>query len=279
MAPLNIDHLSPLQKTLLITLNGRVVDAARRRPLLSDAKAVELADNLDYDLTTVKLTSGVPEAVAIRSRMLDRAVTTFVREHRDAVVVELGCGLETRRWRLTASQDALWREVDWYDVDFPEVVELREKLMSETERGHSVGVSLLDPSWTDTIPKDRPAVIVSDGVLGFLSEDENRRILRRITDHFPRGQLVFNAYTRFTARMNGRFTKVVGMPADFQGYGIADPTDIVALDPALTYIDEQFGDAAPERDQLNLAYRLLAQVFANWRGQARRGVWIVRYRF
>ncbi|MGH8879964.1 MAG: hypothetical protein ACRD0P_21875, partial [Stackebrandtia sp.] len=73
MKPLNIDHLTPLQKTLLITLNGRVVDSASKRPLLDDAKAAELARGIDYDLATVKLTAGVPEAVAIRSRMLDRA--------------------------------------------------------------------------------------------------------------------------------------------------------------------------------------------------------------
>jgi O-methyltransferase involved in polyketide biosynthesis len=279
MTPLNVDHLTPLQKTLLITLNGRVVDAASTRPLLGDTKATELARAIDYDLASVKLATGVREAVAIRSRMLDRAVTAFVREHPDAVVIELGCGLETRRSRLTADDHTFWRDVDWYDVDFPEVIALREALMSATDRGHSVGVSLLDPSWTDTIPGDRPAVFVSDGVLGFLSEEENRQVLGRITEHFAEGQLVFNAYTKFTARMNGRFTKVVGMPQDFRGFGIAEPEDVIALNPALTFIDEQFGDAAPERDQLNLAYRLLARIFANWRGQARRGVWIVRYRF
>ncbi|THV42044.1 class I SAM-dependent methyltransferase [Glycomyces buryatensis] len=279
MKSLTIDHLTPLQKTLLITLNGRVVDGARSRPLLGDTKAAELAGGIDYDLGTVKLTSGVPEAVAIRSAMLDRAVESFVRGHSGAVVVELGCGLETRRSRLTSRDDPIWRDVDWYDVDFPEVIELRDALMPPPDRAHSVGVSLLDPSWTETIPADRPAVIVADGVLGFLSEEENRQVLGRITDHFAEGLLVFNAYTKFTARMNGRFTKVVGMPEDFRGFGIADPKEIVALNPALTFIDEQFGDAAPERDRLNLAYRLLARVFAKWRGQARRGVWIVRYRF
>ncbi|GAA4905818.1 O-methyltransferase involved in polyketide biosynthesis [Stackebrandtia albiflava] len=279
MTTVTIDHLTPLQKTLLITLNGRVLDANRKRPLLDDAKAVELARGIDYDHSTVRLGAGVPEAVAIRSRMLDRAVTAFVHRHRDAVVVELGCGLETRHWRLTASEPEPWRDVDWYDVDFPEVIALRETLMDEADRGHSVGVSLLDSTWTDTIPGDRPAVILSDGVLGFLSEDDNRRVLRRITDHFATGELVFNAYTRLTARMNGRFTQVVGMPHDFRGYGISDPEDVTALNPALTFIDEQFGDAAPERDKLNLAYRLLARLFAGWRGQARRGVWVVRYRF
>ena len=52
------------------------------------------------------------------------------------------------------------------------------------------------------------------------------------------GELVFNAYTKFVARQNGRFTKIVGMPADFTGYGIDDPQDIVDLNPALTFVEE-----------------------------------------
>lgn len=270
----NLDHLTPLQKTLLITLRGRALDRRLPRPILNDALAAEVAERLDYDLETVKLPMGVTEAVAIRSRMLDRAVSEFVAAHPDAVVVELGCGLETRRARLDVPET-----VDWYDVDFPEVVEVRDNLLPPPDHARSIGVSLLDPSWTDSIPADRPAVIVSDGVLGFLTEEQNRQVLGRITEHFASGLLAFNAYTKFTARMNGRFTKVVGMPADFQGFGIADPQDVVALNPALVFVDERFGDAAPERDRLNLAYRILARVFAAWRGQARRGVWIVRYRF
>jgi O-methyltransferase involved in polyketide biosynthesis len=270
----NIDHLTPLQKTLLITLRGRAVDCRSARSILGDARAAEVAERIDYDLEAVKLPMGVREAVAIRSRMLDRGVEEFLRDNPDAVVVELGCGLETRRSRL-----ALPDTVDWYNVDFPEVVAIRDALLPPAERDHSIGASLLDPSWTDTVPGDRPTVLVADGVLGFMTEDQNRRVLTRITEHFSEGLLIFNAYTKLTASMNGRFTKVVGMPEDFRGYGIADPQDVVALDPALTFVDERFGDAAPERDLLNPAYRVLARIFAAWRGQARRGVWIVRYRF
>ncbi len=274
MATHSIDHLTALQKTLLITLRGRTEDARAKRPILADELAAATADRLDYDLETVTLPMGVREAVAIRSRMLDRAVADFLRAHQDAVVVELGCGLETRRWRLDVPDT-----VDWYDVDFPEVVGLRRELFPALPRVHPIGVSLLDPAWAEAIPADRPTIVVADGVLGFLSEEDNRNVLRRITDRFERGVLVFNAYTRLTARMNGRFTKVVGMPADFQGFGFDDPLVPVALNPALTFVDERFGDAAPERDRLNLAYRLLARVFAAWTAQARRGVWIVLYRF
>ncbi|MGI5219166.1 class I SAM-dependent methyltransferase [Nocardia sp. CA-290969] len=271
----SIDHLTPLAKTLLITLKGRALDSAEKKPILSDDLAADLVRRLDYDLDTVKLTLGVPAAIAIRSSMLDRAVRNYIHDHPDAVVVELGCGLETRMNRLDPPET-----VDWFDIDFPEVIELRKALLPQRTNAHQIGISLLEPTWTDTIPAARPTVLVADGVLGFLTESDNRQILTHITDHFTgSGELVFNAYTKLAARMNGRYTKVVGMPADYRGFGISEPRDVVALNPGLTFVEEQFGDASPEAGQLNIGYRLLAALFARWRAQARRGVWVVRYRF
>lgn len=267
------DRLSPMQKTLLITLAGRAADARLRRPLLGDDLAAETLGRLE-GAEQMKLPLGVRESVAIRSAMLDRAVEGFIRTHPDAVVVEIGCGLETRMFRLEAPST-----VDWYDQDFPEVVELRKRLLPHRENAHLVGRSLFDPGWADEIPRDRPTIVVADGVLGFLSEAGNRRVLTQLTDQFAGGELVLNAYTPFVAAMNGRFTKVVGMPKDFRGFGMNDPHELVALNPALSFIEEQFGDAAPERDLLNPVYRIMGRWFAAWPAQARRGVWIVRYRF
>lgn len=274
MATLSIENLSPMQKTLLITLQGRAIDARSKRPLLGDDLAAQTLDRLDEDARGLKVPVGVRESVAVRSAMLDRAVAAFIRTHPDAVVVELGCGLETRMFRLDPPPT-----VDWYDVDLPEVVELRRRLLPTRANAHPVGKSLLDPDWAAGIARDRPTIVVADGVLCFLSEAGNRQVLTQLTDHFPGGELVFNAYTKFVAAMNGRFTHVVGMPKDFRGFGIDDPDELVAMNPALQFLEEKFGDAAPERDLLNPAYRVLGRLFAAWPAQARRGVWIVRYRF
>lgn len=270
----SIDHLTPVQKTLLITLKGRALDSRSKNPILGDPLAADLVRSLDYDVDTVKLGPGVPDAIAIRTSILDRAVRTFIHAHPDAVVVELGSGLETRMFRLDPPST-----VDWYDVDFPEVIELRGELLPHRENAHPVGVSLLDAGWTDTIPSDRPTILSADGLFGFLSADGNKRVLTHITEHFAGGEIVSNAYTKVAARMTGFYTKSVGMPTSFRGFGIDDPRDVVGLNPRLTFVDEQTGAAAPESERLTPFYRLLARWFARWPAQARRGVWVVRYRF
>ena len=59
---------------------------------------------------------------------------------------------------------------------------------------HSVPVSLAEKHWPDTIPADRPTMLVADGLFAFLSEPVIVGIFRRITDHFGSGELAFNDY-------------------------------------------------------------------------------------
>jgi hypothetical protein len=96
-----IDHLTPIEKTLLITLTSRALDARTNRPLLGDRLADKVHGRLGFDVGALKLSGTVKIAVAVRSRMLDRIVGGFIAAHPNAVVVELGCGLETRMHRLS----------------------------------------------------------------------------------------------------------------------------------------------------------------------------------
>lgn len=270
----SIEHLTPFQKTLLITLKGRALDNVAKTSLLRDDVASYLMDRIDYDFDTVKLGAGVTEGVAIRTSILDRAVDDFVRAHPDAVVVELGSGLETRMDRLEPPAT-----VDWYDVDFPEVTTLRQQLMPERDNAHTVGVSLLDPTWTATIPRDRPAMLVADGLLGFLTEHDSARVLKRITEHFTGGELVTNAYTKLTARLTGHYVNTVGISKNYRAFGFNDPRYLSMLNPELRYVDEQTRANAPESQRLSRMARLNVRLLSRWPVQARHGVWVLRYRF
>lgn len=270
----SIEHLTPLEKTLLITLKGRALDSMAKTSFLRDDLAADLAGRLDHDLGTVSLGLGVQEGIVIRTSMLDRAVDAFVRAHPDAVVVELGSGLETRMSRLDPPVT-----VDWFDVDLPDVIALRGAMMPVRENAHPVGASLLDPQWTETVPADRPTILVADGLLGFLSEKEITNLLRRITGHFAGGQLVTNAYTRFTARLTGRYTSSVGILRGYRGFGFDDPRHLATFDPALSFVDEQTRATAPERRLLSGTARLNLCLMTRWPSLLRHGPWVVRYRF
>jgi O-methyltransferase involved in polyketide biosynthesis len=98
----------------------------------------------------------------------------------NAVGLDLGAGLDTRVVRLAPPST-----VDWYDVDFPAVAAARERLIPERPHAHVVAADVTDSEWLDALPSDRPAIIVADGLMGFLTRDELISLLNPAHQPFP----------------------------------------------------------------------------------------------
>lgn len=84
------------------------------------------------------------------------------------------------------------RGVRWFDVDLPEVVELRRELYAESDRYRMIAASVTAQEWLDEIPADRPVLIIAEGLLMYLREREVAQLLRRLTGRFSSGELVFD---------------------------------------------------------------------------------------
>jgi O-methyltransferase involved in polyketide biosynthesis len=59
--------------------------------------------------------------IALRAKKLDEIALKFVVRHPDAVALDLGVGLDARMFRIAAPFT-----VDWYAIDFPEVITARQ---------------------------------------------------------------------------------------------------------------------------------------------------------
>ncbi|HTF54666.1 MAG TPA: class I SAM-dependent methyltransferase [Pseudonocardia sp.] len=112
--------LTPVEQASLLGLRLRALDARSATPILDDCVAEQTADATGLDLTRPKILRGVVLVHAVRAKTLDGAVRQFVARHPDAVVVDLGCGLDSRRQRCAPGPG-----VDWYCVDLPSVIRLR----------------------------------------------------------------------------------------------------------------------------------------------------------
>ncbi|MGO1056364.1 class I SAM-dependent methyltransferase [Crossiella sp. CA198] len=206
--------------TLLGTLYLRAWESGSRHPILGDHHAAEAIRRIDYDFP--KLHRRVrPESnqylVALRATQLDEWAADFLRRHPDAVVLHLGCGLDSRMLRLDPPST-----VDWYDLDKPEVVELRRRLYPEREHYHLIGASVTDPAWLAGIPADRPALIIAEGLLPYLDGAEVRGLVQRLVEHFGTGELQFDGGAPWLARLSplGR-------------WGIRDGREVEAWHPRL----------------------------------------------
>jgi O-methyltransferase involved in polyketide biosynthesis len=181
--------------TLLCTLYLRACESRLDPSILGDRTAAEAVDKIDYDFKRMRRwvrTSTNQFLVALRASRLDTWSADFLNHHPDAVVLHLGCGLDSRAFRLEPPPT-----VQWFDVDQPDVIELRRRLYSDADGYRMIASSVTEPGWLERIPGDRPALVVAEGLLLYLTEAQVRDLLARITDHFDTGELLADMESRW----------------------------------------------------------------------------------
>ena len=133
--------------------------------------------------------------------------------------------------------------------------------------------------WLDAIPTGRPAVIVADGMMAFLTQDELVSLWNRLINHFPSGEIVFNSYTRFAIwiAQHARGTKSVADQVKFPGMDDAHaPED---WNPKLQLVREILLSREPEVDQFPPVWRRYHRLAAHSNAWSRTGTIVLHYRF
>lgn len=187
-------NLAGVAVTMLIPLYVRAKESRRADALVRDEKAAEIMEQIDFDFARVKLQGHDELAVILRLREFDRFARDFMAEHPDAVVVHIGCGLDTRFERVDNGR------VEWYDLDLPKVTDIRRRLIrEESERYHLLGGSVFDPEWIEALRhhNPRPFLFVTEGVFPYFSESQLKPLVLNLRDTFPGSELVCDAHTPF----------------------------------------------------------------------------------
>ncbi|MDI1449080.1 class I SAM-dependent methyltransferase [Polyangium sp. 6x1] len=260
------------KETLLLTVYGKAEESRMPDSLLRDRFAAEAIARVNYDFSKLKVRRDDMISLAIRAHLLDNWTREFIGRHPDAIVLHLGCGLDSRVFRVDPPAS-----VRWFDVDYPEVIALRGRLYPERAGSTLLGTSLTDPQWLDAVPADRPAMIVAEGVLPYLREDEVPRLFNRITAHFPAGDMGFDCYSRFGVRLLRRHQSIRATGASVH-WGLDDPHDLEAQVPKLVFVGEVSSHDPAQLARMSRATRLLSRIFLSIPALKKAGR-IVRYRF
>ena len=253
--------LSTVSATMLMTLYGRVVDSRSKRPVLDDPKAEEIVAKINPSLLAsgqkllrslgqFKMRDTLAVHTALRARQYDRYTQEFLSRHPDCTVVSLGCGLDTRFWRVDNGS------IHFFDVDLPEVIQLKRTLVEETDRYHMIGCSVLAPAWMDeALAREKPVMVLAEGLFMYLPKADVQTLVQWLGERIKQGQLVAEvvneSYTRgLNAWMLGfKFKYELGL-GEWMTYqcGITDSDDMEAWSPHLHLIDDWFYyDEEPEK--------------------------------
>ena len=226
------------KETMLMTLSGRAIQSQWKNPILRDPWAEEAMRHIDYDLS--KQLTGVsswsmwkdigPTVIATRAATFDQWTTRFLVDHPDAIVIQVGCGMDSRAFRVNPPAS-----VQWFDVDYPDVIDLRRQLFPTRDTYHLIGAPLEDLRWLDEVSRDRPGLLIAEGVLHYLSETEVKALLNAVVAHFPGGQMIFDICNSMIVKRAG--SNVGGTGATYK-WGLDDPRDIKQLEPKLELVKE-----------------------------------------
>jgi O-methyltransferase involved in polyketide biosynthesis len=270
--------VSPIEQTAFLTEYARALDSRWTTPILGDTLAHEVVRNIDYDFAGLGVQTSVVCQTALRAKMLDDRVGAFVAAHPDAVVVDLGAGLDSGYYRVAPPPS-----VHWYSVDLPGITALRDQLLPAAPQSLSVPVSLTDQRWPDTIPGDRPTMLIADGLFAFLTEPQIVAIFRAITDHFGAGELAFNDYgkigwaSRLAVKLYPqKMFKDVGSHFGYAGFKDAHHPE--SWNPQMRLVEEASLTAAPEVD-LFPGWIRVATKLSGLSRTGRRKARILRYAF
>ena len=222
-------HLPNEKETYLSTLYGKALDNRAEHPILGDTFADEVIRRIDFDFEKLQFAQGGAITLPMRAKHLDSWAREFLDANPVSTVLHLGCGLDSRVFRIDPPAT-----VRWYDVDLPEVIELRKQLYPQRHDYQMIASSVADLHWLDSISGDRPVLVVAEGLMQYLTRQEAIALFNRLTGQFPGGQIIFDAYSTFTIGMINLMVKLTRLRSKptaagssvFLPWGLDDPQDL-----------------------------------------------------
>lgn len=219
--------LSGAAQTMLATLYLKALDADFDRPVLGDRFAKAALEKIDYDFTEIGVTAGWAPLITVRTALYDTWAGQFLAAHPECTVVHLGCGMDARVFRLDPGPG-----VRWYDVDYPDVIELRQQVYPSRPGYRLVGTAATDPSWPTEIPTGAPTLLLAEGISMYLTEPAGLDLLHRFVERFGRGEVQIDFYNRVAVRSQKAQT-LVRRTGSTLHWAVNAPADVLGAVPAL----------------------------------------------
>lgn len=171
-------NLNGTAETMLQSFYARAKYSKNKGHKFYDSKAVELVERIDYDFSLAEGDSTMSDGVIARTLVFDEIVEDFIEKYPDCQIVNIACGLDTRFYRVDNGK------LHWFNLDLPEIIEIRNKIFNESGRILNIGCSVLDSAWVEKIAADRKTLFIIEGLSMYFSKEQNAKMLEIIGKNF-----------------------------------------------------------------------------------------------
>ena len=244
-------EISDVAATSFVTLYCHAIESQSKYPILDDPKAVEITQELNKilsgsknrlkeDLVKGKLKKEMVTHIAIRAKQYDKYVRDFLENSPDGVIVNIGCGLDSRFLRIDNGK------VMFYDLDLPEVIEIKKQFFEENERYHFISSSVLDYEWMSIVAEHKgPFLFMAEGVFMYLHREDVQSLILKLRLKFSSSELVCEVFNSIWLKkplnkiMDFKMQKELhlGKDATFH-FGIRDSKEIEEWHDGIELLDD-----------------------------------------
>ena len=246
-------NFSGVEETALLTLYARAIESCKDNPILKDEKAEEIAARLDElhqqhtggkekHYFSQTFDSRLAIHIPLRSRKFDEYAWTFIKKYPDCLIVNLGCGMDTRFFRVDN------QKILFFDVDLPEMIAAKQQFIQETNRYKMIGQSVLEMDWMDPISAlKKPVIFLAEGLFMYLPEERVKALVIEMRERFPKSELVCELTNRVW--VNGFLGKITAMKmkrrlkmgedAAFK-FGVSDAWELETWHNGIEFLEKWF---------------------------------------
>jgi O-methyltransferase involved in polyketide biosynthesis len=243
-ARLSTGVLQGVSETLLIPLAGRVRESRSAQGAFHDAKGLEIADRIEFDVDRIGQDTLNMAGVVARTVILDREIRRFLAEHPRTLVINLGAGLCTRFFRVDNGQ------VRWIDLDLPDVIELKQSLVETSDRYQLKAGSAFDPAWPAELQPapGEQTLIVAEGLLMYFPEATVKELFLRLAENYPGGTLLFEGWSHVVTSVWAKLSPSIRRTGAKLGWGLRSRNEVEAWSPQIRVVQSwRPGDFEPHR--------------------------------
>jgi O-methyltransferase involved in polyketide biosynthesis len=229
-----VQNLKGIPETLLIPLWAKVIETKHSNPIIKDYKAIEIMKQIEYNFSKFNGEWATQISIAVRTEILDKATQLFINKNPDAVIINIGCGLDTRFSRVDNDK------IHWYDLDLPDVINLRKQFFKETDHYHMIGKSIFDYSWINEISKSNKVLIIAEGLFMYFTADQVIGLLNKLVSSFHNGEMLIETIPNSLVEQSQKkdiIKKQYQIDVQFN-WGIKNGKEFEKINPQIKFIEE-----------------------------------------
>lgn len=185
--------MNEVNKTLFIPLYGKS-QVSKQGIILNDPMAEKIWKAEAFPIHGKSKSKWLTYNMAMRARVFDDWTEAMLRQNKDALVLHIGCGLDSRCLRIKETYR------NWIDGDFSDVISLRKKYYEESERYQMRVFDASDAKQVEMLPDSNTVIVILEGISMYLSNEQINRLFFALQEKYSNLHILMDVYTEFAAK-------------------------------------------------------------------------------